>query len=260
MNETVERVQRTVQQTTAAGSARIRQTMTSSAQPAVVATGCVDFRRRRAYAVMAFPGDPDLPGAHEATEVAMVVDGADLYVEVLDRPGRWIIDRRTDDGPAQYPGDPGLLLDWLRGTTHANAAGKAAVKGIETTMIDVTVDLDRAIERAPDELRRTLRALLDGVVPHQAQARVWLDEQDRLRKIVVALTPTPAQPLEQLDVELFDFSDDVSIELPPSSAILTDDEMAELGAELAERFDGEPVPPPSDWDNDGATVRNGAKP
>ena len=230
-----------VDRTLQAGTAHIRQTMLGLAGR-VVATGTVDFTQRRATAVLSLPPHPDAPDPQAATDVAMIIDGVVTYTQVLDRPGRWIADRLADPGQALSAGDPGLLLELLRGTVAATVADDDPA----SRAFDVELDLDRAMERAPDDLRRQLREAYDGALRtvRSRSARVRLDGDGRIHRIDLELDPSDEQPVERLEVELFDLGAEVTIELPEASAVLDAEEMAALGAELAERFgDGDPTRP-----------------
>lgn len=248
--DAAERVRAAVERTLRAGTARIRQTMLSPAGP-VTATGTIDFVQRRATALMTMPPHPFAPDPNTTTEVTMIIDGVDTYTQVIDRPGRWIVDRLASAGQTVSAGDPGLLLDLLRGTVAATSIDDAEA----VAAFDVEVDLDRAIERAPDDLRRPLREMMDTVLrdrtPHQA--RVHLDGDGRLRSIGIALATSSRQPVDQLEVDLFDLGADVEIDLPDAASILDQDEMAALGAELSERFGDELMTPPAGSDNDATS-------
>lgn len=225
-----------VDRTLQAGTARIRQTMITGPEAPIVATGSVDFERRRATAVLALPPSPEQPDG--VVHVTMVIDGRDVYTEVVDRPGRWITERLSDDATPLSTGDPGLLLDWLRGTTDATAVAQEVVDGESRTVIDAIVAVDRAVERAPDDASRALRAVIDGMVPDGASTpiRVVLDPSGRVRRLEVVLQAADDQPVLQLGVELDDLGAAVAIEIPPADALLSAEEVAVLRAEVSERF------------------------
>lgn len=240
-----QRVRDAVERTLRTGTARIRQTMDGPAGR-VVATGTVDFARRRARAVLALPPHPDAPVPDAVTEVEMVIDGVDTYTAVIDRPGRFVHDRLANPAEGASAGDPGLLLDLLRGTTDASVVEHAELPDADWSALEVEIDLDRAMERAPDELRRQLREVIDGVGRdfRPRRARLHLDDTDRIRRIDIDIA-SHGQPAQRLDVELSNLGEDLVVALPDAASILDDREMADLSAELAERFGDEHLAPPT---------------
>lgn len=245
-----ERVRAAVERTLQAGTARIRQTMHSPDGP-VVATGTVDFVHRRATAVMTLPPHPDPRFPGTPSDVTMIIDGADTYTQVIDLPGRWIHDRLATAGASVSAGDPGMLLDLLRGALRAAPVGDAELSAQRLVAFDVEVDLDRAIERAPDDLRRSMREALDALLRDRAphRTRVHLDDHGHIRYVDATFLVTDGQPTDRLEVELFDLGADVAVELPDAASILDQDEMTALGAELSERFGDELLTPPAGWDD-----------
>ncbi|MCC5949922.1 MAG: hypothetical protein JJT89_15825 [Nitriliruptoraceae bacterium] len=221
----------------------------------VEATGTVDFQRRRCRAVLALPPHPDDPDDDTVTEVEMILDGADTYTEVIDRPGRFIHDRRASPGDSLSASDPGMLLDLLRGTVGARAIDDDGDPSDPAwTAFEVDIDLDRAMERAPDDLRRQLRESFDGLLRdfRPQKSRVHLDGQGRIRHVDLDIA-IEGQPDGRMQVELFDLGAELVVELPDAALILDEREIAELRVELAERFGDDYLEPPAGPDTSGDT-------
>lgn len=251
-HEQARRVRAAIDRTLGAGTARISQTMDGPAGR-VEAVGTIDFRHRRCRAVLSLPPHPDEPDDDTVTEVTMIIDGVDSYTEVIDRPGRFIHDRRANPGGGLSAGDPGMLLDLLRGTVGATSIDDAEIDDPAWTALEVDLDLDRAMERAPNDLRRQLRESFDGLLRdfRPQRARVHLDGEGRIRHVDLDIA-TEGHPDGRMQVELFDLGAELVVELPDSASILDEREIDELRVELAERFGDDHLEPPTGPDGDDA--------
>lgn len=243
-----ERVKASVARTVAAGTAHIRMRTDPHDGSPMSAEGTLDFDRRRSWSVLemtlgsAGPGEPG-----DAVRVEAITDGPDLYVEAIERPGKWLMLPMSEDGTPMPSGDPGFLLDWLGGTRSAEVVGGAEVQGVPTTSLAVTVDLDRAVEAAPEGVRGSLRCWADAFMPEGGDARmtVWLDADERVRRVQVH----SPEGFGDMQMELFGFGDDVVVRIPTSAEILTDADLAAVAGD-----EDLPTAPASEWD-DPATPR-----
>lgn len=227
-------------------------TETTSATSATSAIdGTVDFAQRRSRARVAMP---PLVAGGDTVHVEMLIDGADLYLEVLGHPGRFVRTRLDEHGDGMPAGDPGLLLDWLRGCTEAALsdgsgsgwAGEPAdpddapadLGDGALTTFDVVLDLDRAAEAAPEASRRAVRLWIDRTVPEggTCSGRVALDPAGRVHR----LTVRPS--VGELDLQLLDHGAPLDIAVPDDDALVDPAELHELLPDLSDLPE-----PPSGW-------------
>lgn len=233
-----ERIRAAADATVAAGTARLTMRTHLPDSPPTNMVGVVDFSRRRSWARLTMPPLPEGEAAG-TIEVETVIDGPDFYLEVLELPGRWLR-TRLDAHDEQMPaGDPGLLLDWLRGCTDATPVTDASDTG-ELEAFDAVLDLDRAVEAAPSATRQAVRTWIDLIAPDGAprEVRVWLDAAGRLHRLEIP------DPDGRLELHLDDHGDPVTVTIPPDDAVIDPDELAALLPEQTSDLE----PPPSDWD------------
>jgi hypothetical protein len=141
--------------------------------------------------------------------------------------------------------DASQILAQARQTTSATSVGylrgaeadfvrvgPEAVRGVETTHYRGTVDLDRAVARAPAAERDAIRASIDSTFG-KADARrlpveVWLDAQGRVRKESVTYEARAGDERATVTVEFefFDIGDPVSVTPPPPAAVTPYSEIA----------------------------------
>lgn len=242
--DAIQRVRDAADATIAAGSARLSMTSSLATAPPMSVQGTIDFANRRSWARLTMPSAPD--GEQDGTiEVETVIVGPDFYVQVIELPGRWLwtrLEEHDDDMPA---GDPGLLLDWLRGCTQAARTDSvgAAAAGAGLTAFDVVFDLNRAVEAAPEGSRRAVRTWIDQIAPdgQPRAARVWLDSDDRLHRLTIL------DPAAELDAQLSGHGKPVEIAVPDDTAVIEPADLHDLLPDLPTDL---PQPPPSEWDNE----------
>jgi hypothetical protein len=120
--------------------------------------------------------------------------------------------------------DPTSGLDALRGAKTVDEIGREDVRGESTTHHLVTVDLDDAIEAAPEESRDALRNILSKYASGELQMDVWIDDEGRVRRYRQTVDPAdveslpsgggPAGPVT-VEFEFYDFGADVDV-VPPA--------------------------------------------
>lgn len=236
MNE-APRVRRVADRTIASGTARLRMVTTIPREPTMAAEGSIDFHNRRSRIRLTMPPDL-LDDRSQPLEIDTITDGPDVYVPVLELPGRWLrtrLEQHTDDMPA---GDPGLLLDWLRGCTSAAAAtDSASAESSGLTVLDTVLDLDHAVQAAPEGSRRAVRSWIDQIAPDGTprSARIWIDTDDLLHRLVLL------DPSGGLEVNLAEHGEPVEIDVPGDDAVIDPDE---LHAALPDVPDPPDVPNP----------------
>lgn len=234
----IQQVRLAADRTVAAGTARLTMTAPAPAASTTDIEGTVDFTNRRSWARVAMPPMTDGGGT---VAVEMIIDGPHLYLEVIGHPGRFVRTRLDEHGDGMPAGDPGLLLDWLRGCTQAipTSATDPADDG-QLTVLDVVLDLDRAVEAAPEDSRRAVRLWIDRMAPdgRPRPARVWLDTHNRVHRLIVR------EVGDELDVRLTDHAEPIAIPLPDDNALIDPTELQQLLPDLPDLPD-----PPPDWNS-----------
>lgn len=229
----VERVRVAADRTIAAGSATVELLSSAGGEVLARMRGEVTFASQRSRIVMDLPQ----PGGAEPLQVEGIVDGDDLYLTAPDAPGGWVLLPLYDEESSPRSTDLGLLLDWLRGCREATAAEGAGEDDLDA--FDVVLDLDRAVEAAPEGSRRAVRAFVDqfGAGGGAQPARVWIDDGGLVHRLHVP------DPEATMDVRFSDHGAPVTIEVPDPSLVLDPDELP--GREGSVEM---PLPPPSEWD------------
>ena len=126
--------------------------------------------------------------------------------------------------------DPTGSLNFLRGVSDdVKEVGKEDVRGTETTHYTATVDLTKAAEQAPPDVRDDVQQAAQQLGTSRLPVDAWIDEDGRLRRerfsIDLSKVQTPGGgggvPGGTLTttVELFDFGVDVEVSEPPPEQV-----------------------------------------
>lgn len=180
-----------------------------------------------------------------AGQVIVLTEGTDAYLRV---PGEtdagWVqVDlaeaaggedelRRLGLHPLQ---DPTVNLDLLRAADRVEEHGEEMLDGDTTTHYEVTVDSERAAQQARDDVREAIDEATGGA-DAQITLEVWIDEQDRIRRIVqddVMIDADGASATATITLELFDFGADAPETTPAQ------DELIELDPSLLRELLGQ---------------------
>ncbi len=189
-------------------------------------------------------GAPDLGNA-DAWKIDAVQDGLVLYMRfpaVAERlPGGkpWV---RIDLSRASQAGgfdlaqlqqftsnDPRKVLDYLRAVSgEIQTVGTEDVRGVATTRYSAAIDLRRYENLVPPEQRAELRSLLGQLVEQSGISTfpvdVWVDEYGLVRKLAMAFSATQPGTTQSANAsmtfELYDYGQEVEIELPPSDQVV----------------------------------------
>lgn len=200
------------------------------------AEGLVDFEQGR-VALTFDAGEGASPLVAGGSGEIRLVDGV-YFVRVAgltEQLGREWVRIDPDGALATLARDSGLqaavgaelpaLLDLLDGARDARRVGRAPVGGVQTTHYTAALDVRRAARRAEGPTRESLERLAgrlaDGVLPIE----VWLDDDDRVRRVTLpdAQLPGGAQeepPRMHTVIELSDFGLDVDVQAPPPEAVI----------------------------------------
>ena len=196
-------------------------------------------------------------------ELESIIDGSDVYVQI---PGteddNWarieLPDLLAEDtgfgGPAGLPfaSSADNLAVLSESVSSATEAGEEDLDGDSATRYDVVVDLAEAADESQDETG-TLRAIAEQSGVTELDMQVWIDEEDRIRRVSYALDLSQADVQADVDAEVqvsedgdateagteitaepqgtitltldySEFGEDVSIELPSDDQIVDIDE------------------------------------
>jgi hypothetical protein len=167
----------------------------------------------------------------------IVVDGGTAYVRIpmlqaLTGGTGWVSATPEELGAAGGSlglsggtTDPSQLLEVLRGVADdVEEAGQDEVRGVPTTRYRATVDVATAIERAPAAQRDELAAALQelGADAEAIPVEVWVDGDGLARRLVMDFGQLVAQAMggtgtATMTLELFDYGEDVDIQVPRAS-------------------------------------------
>lgn len=191
-------------------------------------------------------------GLAGAGRTAVVLDGDVVYIELGrrlpglgDRP--WV---KVDlDALAEGQGDsiealrqlkandPAAILNSLRGVTgEVTVVGEEPVRGVDTTRYEATVDLGKASEASPGEVRDDLAEVTRQLGGERLPVEAWIDAEGRLRRLRYTVDlaelsdEAPAKGAgagrSTTTLELYEFGVDAAVAVPP------DDQTTDLGALL----------------------------
>jgi len=239
-----------------ARSARMAMTMTlpGSAGGSMTAEGLEDFTQQNLSMTLKFPA----MGGAQAKPMQMeqrLIGGvmymkADVFAQGL-APGRtWVkMDLNALSQKEGFPladllkqarnSDPGGQVNFLRGVQgDVVTVGHEVVRGAETTHYKVTVDVQKAGEQLPADLREKIKPLFDQLQLKTFPAEVWMDDQNRARKVTYTLDLSKAAPPAKagkaaqastgpitMTMEFFDFGVKVDISAPPASQVADFEEL-----------------------------------
>jgi hypothetical protein len=198
----------------------------------------------------------DLGGDDSRTET--LLDGdivylrAPLFALFTGDPDVWV---RLDLGEAGadagleadqlLPSDAGptALLQQLRGAAEdVEDLGTEEVRGVETRHLRVTVDSERAITQAPEQLRDQLRSYTEATgLPERYPMEVWIDDDDlprRVRTVLEIDDDVRGPATQETTLELFDFGVTVDLTPPADDEVVDLDRILEELADLEAALDG----------------------
>lgn len=176
------------------------------------------------------------PSAGPGSERDMIFDGPLFYFRAgPDSTGaKWIsfdirrVGGGEESGLGAFGGldraDPASALLYLGGAgDDVEEVGTEEVRGVETTRYRLTVDLERAAERAGDS-RTTIDSAIEATGVSEVPADVWVDRDGRVRKMTMRfenmVAPDGTQTTMTVTNELYDFGADVNVEPPAESEVM----------------------------------------
>jgi hypothetical protein len=160
---------------------------------------------------------------------AVMTDGA-VYLKIGDLDSKiqdalhgkaWVkVDPKDLAGGGQLQqSDPSSALDGLRGvSSDVRDAGHATVRGVDTVHYRGTLDVEKAVARAPEASRARVRSALaqfdDGT-----RLDVWIDAEGLPRRYSLSANAVKdsqrASIVESFDI--YDYGAPVDVKVPPAS-------------------------------------------
>jgi hypothetical protein len=183
-------------------------------------------------------------------ELEMIVDGTTMYIELpATEDDQWLrleleelVQGEAGFGgpggvPSQNPRDNLEILS--SAARDAQEAGEEDVDGEATTRYDLVIDLDQAADTAEPDTEEALERMRSQTGLQTFDMSVWVDEDDRIRRISYTLDLGQAQVEETTEegqveadpegeitvtVDYYDFGGDVNIEVPDDDQVIDADE------------------------------------
>jgi hypothetical protein len=222
----------------------------------VTAEGAVDLQTQNLSLRMDIAGSlglgsSDAGGSGAGTAEVRVVDGV-FYIdlgdlgddaEALTDGKRWLqldfsglTGMLGSDAVSTESSNPVDGLEALRGvSSDVTEVGPESLRGVESTHYRATIDLAKALAKAPSGARDGARDLLDRAGAPTIPVDVWLDAEGRVRKYTMQVDGSSfgaRSSTVAVTYEFYDFGEPVDISAPPA------DEVADLGSMFEGMLDG----------------------
>lgn len=195
--------------------------------------GVMDLSGELGHFTMTFSG---LPQGLETNlgdlEFEMIIDGETLYIRApflasaLPGDEPWLKQDVSEVAGSQFTQqtDPTQTLAYLQGVSEdVEEVGTDEIRGVETTHYRGTINLEDALEEAPEDQREQVEAMLELVDIETFPMNVWIDNEGRLRRFDMELDAASKE--EDLGVklsmtmDLYDFGVEVDVEPPPANQV-----------------------------------------
>lgn len=115
-------------------------------------------------------------------------------------------------------GDASASLDYLEGLDDVEVVGEEEVHGKATTHYTGTGTFEKMKEVLSEDAAKTIDQLMDLTGLKSFDIEVWIDTQDRARRMELRYDGLPMPTSEgQMDmvIEFYDFGVDVEVDIPP---------------------------------------------
>lgn len=190
-------------------------------------------------------------GRPDAWKLDVIQDGGTVYIRFPLLAGQlpagksWIRGDAKDlssagAGPLNQLGplagaDPRGLFSFLEAVSGPiEAVGSDELRGVETSHYRTTIDVAKLTRLVPADRRRALGGMLAQAGLAEIPLEVWIDAEQRLRKLVLAVDATPQGSGERLEasltMELFDYGAPLALELPPADEVVDASALKRLSA------------------------------
>ncbi|MGH2749343.1 MAG: hypothetical protein ACRDK3_00440 [Actinomycetota bacterium] len=120
-------------------------------------------------------------------------------------------------------------LGYLGEVGDVEEVGTETVRDAETTHYRFTTDLEALADGGPEELRSSYRQLIELTGAREIPTEVWIDEDDRVRRISTDLEieQQGRQLSQRSTIEYYEFGVEVDAQAPPAEDTVS---ITELGA------------------------------
>jgi hypothetical protein len=231
-DDDLERIRQSGDELAKAGSASFRGRSTQDGGgpgSRVTFDGAFDFGERAGeysarLSAFGVPSDEKVRG--------LLVDGA-IYLGIdalRDQPGfeatpvgvEWLkLDAAILGASEIAQRDPSVSIDALRGATgKVKRVGSERVRGARTTRYRVTLDVQQAVNSAPEDQRARVQASVGKLGSDTLPADVWIDGKGRLRKLQLRLAGGAASNRGSVAFEFSDLGAPFTATRPPPSTVL----------------------------------------
>jgi hypothetical protein len=152
-------------------------------------------------------------------------------------------------GPFGGGTDPADLLASLTAiSSRVTKLGTSTIGGVQVTGYRVDIDPAKAAARVPRWQRAGLRGFAGLVGPGPIPVQVWVDGQDRVRRVRLALhlpaglaAPASARVVQVTD--FYDFGVPVRVSAPPAAQVASMSQFIKAGSAASVSIGGSPRPP-----------------
>lgn len=179
------------------------------------------------------------PGAGDLT-ATVIVDGGTTYMKMpalADVYGDGWLSFSAEDfaevsdlGVDPAAQDPRYMMESLRGIAEEiEEEGTDTVRGVDTTVYRVVVDLEKAAEAMPEDMRESYLAEMESLgIPSSMPMRVWLGDDGLVYRFSMDMTEmegftdgtdVPDDLEAEMVMEFFDYGADVDIEVPDPAEV-----------------------------------------
>ncbi len=181
-------------------------------------------------------------GSPDSGRMELVIDGetvyvrSDLYASFSDgKP--WVTlsadGASLDDAGVGVQQDPAAFLDFLEGVgDELETVGREELRGVPTTHVRTDIDMAALMAEASDAERAEMEESLSGMGAAEAFGSVpveaWVDDDGYVRRFTMTFDMSglteeagaEVGPISMtMDIELYDFNEPVTIEVPDPSQV-----------------------------------------
>jgi hypothetical protein len=220
-----------------AGTARITSEQVTSAQGQEATTtleGAADLASGDSESTLELA----LPG-QEPQSSQLITKGSIAYIEASAFPGaptkaQWIsidfeaVGAQMGVNLEAFRQNGAGQLAYLSEVADVEEVGAETVGDAETTHYRFTTDLAALAASGPEELRSSFEQLIQITGAEEIPTQVWIDEDDRVRRIVTNLEieQQGQQIAQQSTIEYSEFGVEVDVQPPPKNDTV---DITELG-------------------------------
>jgi hypothetical protein len=106
-------------------------------------------------------------------------------------------------------------LAYLEQVSDVERVGRETVREVDTTKYSFTTDFEELARTGPEDMRASLRVLIDDFGLRESPGEVWLDDDGLVRR--VRFDTKGDEATIDTTIEYFDFGVEVDVDAPPES-------------------------------------------